>query len=192
MQLGKKLYKTTQISQLRWILFFVVCFLFFNLYQSTFSDHQFQKLGFSSFSDVWSFHFLYPEEAIIFVFIVLCPFFYYSFIRGTNFYENGISLNRGLPYFNHTIWFKNVESFRIIHPKHLVAIQRKKGDELLILSSEIEMIIAILDQQGIKGNLKESEYAKALSTQKYFLAFIFLISIVILLLQRFGIFKLLR
>lgn len=192
MQLGKKLYITTQISQVRWILFFILCFLFFNLYQSTFSDPQFQKLGLSTFSDMWRFHFMYPEEILLFAFVVLGPFFYYSFFRGNRFYENGILLNRGLPGFNHCIWYKDIETFRIIHPKHLVAIQRKKGDELLILSSEIEMIIAILDQQGIKGNLKESEYTKTLATQKYFLAFILLSSAVIILLQRFGIFKLFR
>jgi hypothetical protein len=188
-QIGKKIYKTSLLPVIRVILLLIFLFLLSQFFFETFYIEGF--VG-DSLKDVLRYHLTYPHELIVFCFTVVIPTLYYGFFRGTVFCDNGILINRGLPFFNHKIFYKEISSYKIVHPHFLIMLHRKEtGDELLLSVSDIERVLSILDQNGIAGVLGENEFSKAITGHKNFLVVLIFFAVTIFVVQRFGLFRLL-
>lgn len=154
MELGKRLYKSTALRTLKVTAIAMNVVVLLNLYFQTINDQLFLSRADHSLKGVWNFHLFYPEELIIYLIFILFPSIYYGFIRGVSFFENGIVINRGLPFFKYVIPFNEIESFEVIHPKFLMAIKHKNTeDDILFSIRHIDRAVAILDQHGVKGDL---------------------------------------
>lgn len=187
--MSKRYYKARMVKRFRYIIAALLVFFLFILYQSTLSDPTFIKKGDISFSGVLSFHLMYPEELLTFVFVVLIPAIYFAFIRGTIFYEDKIQFNHGVPFVNTSITYEQVKFYRILHPEYLVAIETNFDKQYLVTSNNVDRVISILDKQKIKGKLDDEEYTTAKASQKK--AFIYLLIFVaaMLALQKWGVFR---
>lgn len=182
-KIGKKLYCSTALKQFKVIFILIAIWIFMNLYFKTFSDPDFIEMGDTSLKGVINFHLHYPVQVIGFLFGTLLPAFYYAFIRGISFFEEGMVINRGLPFLNHCVRYKDITSFKIIHAKYLMSLKRKDIDEeLLFTIQDIDRAVAIFDQHGIKGDLKSQFDEKNISINKkaimYFLIFGVLVSVI--------------
>lgn len=159
--LGKSLYHSTSIASLKLLCLFIFGILFSNLnYQTTARTSfiefvQAEKLG--SSSSIWQliqYHSQYPEEYIFFFLAVFIPLIYYGFIRGVTFFEQGIRINKGLPFFNTVVYYNQVEKFELISSRHFISItQKDTGDDILFSVNDVDRALAILDQNGITGDL---------------------------------------
>lgn len=160
-KLGKSLYHSTSILTVKFLTFFVFAILFANLNYQTLGNEEFQQFvvlkgleGLSVVSQVFKFHMTYPEEYIFFLITVAFPTIYYGFIRGVTFHENGVVINKGLPFFNYTIFYSDVSNFEIIHSKYFLSITLKETeDDILFTVNNVDRALAILDQHGITGDL---------------------------------------
>lgn len=166
-EIGKKLYRSTALKQFKLAFILIATWVFTNLYFKTYSDPDFIQIGNLTFRGVVSFHLQFPVQVIGFLLGTLFPAIYYAFIRGILFFEDGMVINRGLPFLNHCVMYKDIESFKIIHAKYLMSIKRKDVDEeLLFTIRDIDRVISIFDQHGIKGELKSQFDEKSLSINK--------------------------
>lgn len=186
MVLGKKLYQSTAMPSIKIMAVIISVVLLLNLYFQTFSDPVFIKTGSYSFTDIIDFHLKYPEEFIIYLCTIFIPSLYYGFIRGVRFYENGIVINRGLPFFNMNIPYSLITNFEVVNQKHFMSITRKDTeDEYMFTVNNIDRVLAILDQNNIKGDLgavaKEDQTA-----HKKLILFFIVFGVVISLLQYSG------
>jgi hypothetical protein len=112
---------------------------------------------------------------------------YYGFIRGASFHENGVIINKGLPFFNTIIFYKDIEGYEVIHPKFFMSIRHKlTEDEILFSINSIDRVVAILDQQGISGNLGE-RVKTDFNTHKKLILFFLISGVVVGLVQYSGI-----
>lgn len=153
-KIGKKLYKSSALIQFKITFLVIALWVFVNLYFKTYSDPDFIDAGGGDLLDVISFHYQYPVQFIGYLVGTLTPAIYYAFIRGIVFFEEGVVINRGIPFLNHCIQYSNIDSFKIIHQKYLMSLKRKDLDEeLLFTVREIDRVVAIFDQHGIKGDL---------------------------------------
>ena len=177
--LGKELYRTKALPLFRWIILLVAFGLFIQLLLSV---ESFGKLLF------------YPAELITYIISILMPAVYFALIRATKFYENGIVINRGLPYFDRVVKYSEIKGYYFIHPKHLLVIRRKDiEDELVISICDIDRAIAIFDQHHIPGDLGEEGQKDRVSVQKKFIFFFVGFSTLLFVAQWFGLIdKLLR
>lgn len=191
MELGKKLYKSTSILTIKLLSILVSLVLLINLYFLTFYDPDFIKRGLQSASAVIEFNLFYPENFLFYLLLVLAPALYYAFIRGTSFYENGVIINKGLPFFNVNLPYESIENFQIIHPKFLLSIKRKDTeDEILFSVSDVDRVVAIFDQNGIKGDLG-NQVKKDFSTHRKLIYFFIISGILVYLFQYFEVARLL-
>ncbi len=113
--LGKKLYKSTALKQFKAVYLGIALFLLGNLLLQTLGDPTFKSDFERSSSGVVAFHYRYPEDFFLYLVTIFVPSIYYSFIRGIVFCENGLIINRGFPFFNRSVLYKNICSYRVIH-----------------------------------------------------------------------------
>jgi hypothetical protein len=187
-KIGKKLYRSTALIEFKIIFLSIATWVLVNLYFKTYSDPDFIENGYSTFDDVVQFHIIYPAQFIGFIIGTLIPTLYYSFIRGIFFFETGVVINRGVPFFNQSVKYSEIESFKIIHPRFLISIKRKDVDEeLLFTIRDVDRVVAIFDQHAIKADLGAivDESRKSVS-RKLILSFI-LFGTVVSILQYTGI-----
>lgn len=186
--LGKKLYKSRALPKAKLFLLFVCIGLLVNLYFSTLSDPTFIKKGLVGIKGVWNFHLLYPEELISFILMVLAPSFYYGLIRGITFYEQGIVINRGLPFFNHCVRYKNIKQYKMVNPNYLMSvIRRDTEDEILFTICDPDRAVAIMDQQAISGQLGSEKNLARMSAHKKFFLFVIFFGALVFFIQYFGV-----
>ncbi len=189
MSKGKKLYGSTSMPSIKVMAFTISFVLLLNLYYQTFNDPIFIQSGSASFSSVVDFHVFYPEDLILYILTILIPSIYYGFIRGVRFYDSGILINKGLPFFNTFINYSDIKNFEIINKKHFVSIKLKDTeDEFMFTVNSIDRVLAIFDQQHISGDLGAK--AKSDSSAHKKLVLIFLVfGIIFALIQHFGLMR---
>lgn len=188
--LGKRLYHSTSIASLKLLCVFIFGILFANLNYQTTARESFKEFikqkglqDLSKFSQVLEYHLTYPEEYIFFVLALFLPLFYYGFIRGVTFYENGIRVNKGLPFFNTIVLYNQIEKFELIHARYFISItQKDTGDDILFTVNDADRALAILDQNGISGDLGIKAKEDSGAHIKLFLFFV-ISGIVVALIQ---------
>lgn len=186
--IGKKLYRSTALGHFKLAFMLIAVWVFFNLYYKTYSDPDFLALADLSLQGVIKFHLKYPVQVIGFLLGTFFPAIYYAFVRGIIFYEDGMVINRGLPFVNHCVKYKDIECFKIIHSKYLMSLKRKDvQEELLFTIRDIDRVIAIFDQHGIQGELKSQFDEKNLSINKKSIILFLLFGIIVSALQYSGI-----
>ncbi len=186
MELGKKLYQSSAMPAIKSMAILISITLFLNLYFQTYSDPTFLKENTSGFKAIVNFHTMYPAEFLLYFFAVLVPAIYYGFIRGVRFFEHGMVINRGLPFFNMVVDYATIEKYEMINQKHFLAITRKDTeDEYMFSVNKIDRALAILDQHHIKGLLGKEAKTDQGAHKKLFIIFIF-VGIVMALIQYSG------
>jgi hypothetical protein len=185
---GKRLYKSSALKQFMWIYISIALLLLLNLTLQTMSDPLFVKSFKNTFSDVVSFHVKYPQDFLTYILTIFIPAIYYSFIRGIVFYEQGMRINRGFPFFNRSLAYKDIEQYKVIHPKFLMGVKRKDiGEEFIFTVKDVDRVIAIFDQHNIKGELGDEAFKKTLSVNKKLVIFFISFSILMFFIQYFGV-----
>ena len=116
MDFGQKIYKSKSTRTIKLLAVISIFILLLNLYFQTFYDPAFMKLYRGEFLDVINFHMTYPYDALSYLFFILLPFLYYSFLRGNTFFENVVVINRGLPFYNKVIKYKDLSLIHISEP----------------------------------------------------------------------------
>ena len=192
--LGKRLYKSTALKEFKLVYMGIAALLLVNLVLQTYSNTLFVENFAKSFSGVVDFHLKYPEDFLIYCFTILFPAIYYSFIRGIVFYEKGMTINRGFPFFNRSFLYSNISKYKIIHPKYLMGVKRSDIDEEFVFTiRNIDRVVAILDQQNISGSLGKENLEKTMTVNKKLVIFFALFGTLLFVIQHFGGFaKLLR
>lgn len=186
MYLGKKLYHSRALGSVKLISIIMGMILFLNLIFQTYNDPHFLKQIDQSLNGVFAFHWFYPQELFTYILTILIPCMYYGFIRGIKFFEKGVIFNRGLPFFNSTILYRDIEKYEVINPKYLISITEKhSGDEHMFGVGNVDRVIAILDQSGIPGDFGSSKKSDHLAKKKLILI-IFIVGVVAALAQYFG------
>ena len=186
-KLGKKIYTSRMLWPLRLLVLGVFLFLLVNLFLQTSHDPNYVKWSDHSFLGTLRFHLFYAEELLMFVVTVFIPSFYYGVLRSIRFFENGIIINRGLPFFNREIFYSQIKSYKIIHPKYLISIIRSDmEDEILLSVSNMQRAIAILDNHNIPGDLGNKEFQESLSVNKKFVFIVIGFAIIVFFFQYFG------
>lgn len=166
---GKKLYKSSAIKSIKIILVSIIVVLGVNIILKARLSEQFSKFDNSISQYFW----FYPEDILLYVFMIFIPGLYYAFIRGVIFYENGLTVNKGFPFFNFYIPYDRIKSYEILEQRHLVSINLKESDEDLMLSiKDIDRAVAILDQNQIKGDLGSKTVIDYSNRRKLLLFFI--------------------
>lgn len=192
--LGKRLYKSTALKEFKLVYMGIAALLLVNLVLQTYSNTLFVENFAKSFSGVVDFHLKYPEDFLIYCFTILFPAIYYSFIRGIVFYEKGMTINRGFPFFNRSFLYSNISKYKIIHPKYLMGVKRSDIDEEFVFTiRNIDRVVAILDQQNISVSLGKEKLEKTMTVNKKLVIFFALFGTLLFVIQHFGGFaKLLR
>lgn len=158
--LGQKIYTTKTILSIKLMAGLACVALLINLYYQTFNDPEYTKYLVQNFSQFMAFHLKYPYDILSYIFFIFVPSIYYSFIRGASFFENGIIINRGFPFYNESILYKNVLSYEIIHSKMMIAIRLKTGKEIIFGVSDLDRVLSIFDQHDVSGDLKAQNKIK--------------------------------
>lgn len=191
MSLGKKLYHSTAITSVKVVAVMMIGVLFMNLIYQTIGQDHFQlyldRLALTNhditFGLIMSYHGQYPEELILYFLTIFFPAIYYGFIRGVTFYEKGLKVNRGLPYFFTKISYDQIESFQIVHRRHLMSIIIKETkDEMLFSVRNMDRVLAIFDQNGISGKLQNDD-TKSTNAPLKLVMFFFIIAMAIAFVQ---------
>lgn len=186
-ELGKKLYKSTALRPFKVAYLSIAALLLVNLVLQTLGDDYFRSHFESSFTGLVKYHFRYPEDFLIYCFTIFFPSIYYSFIRGIVFCENGMVINRGLPFFNRNVLYKNISQYKVIHPKFLMGIKRSDiNEEFVFTIRNIDRVIAILDQHSIQGKLGKESLSKKMTVNKKLLIIFISFGIFLFVFQHFG------
>jgi hypothetical protein len=186
---GKKVYKTSMLFFFRCLLLALLVFFYHDLYLGTFLQDGFIKAGDFDLLSVVKFHWKYPVEFITLSIIILPSFLYYGFIRGVCFYEKGFLFNKGLPFLNTWVEYSECENYKILAPKSMIAVQTKTGDLYLVGDSNIERIIAILDQHDVQGDLAQDAFVKLVKNAKRFFYGVSLFTILLYVAIKLGLFR---
>ncbi len=192
--LGKKLYKTSMLWAFKFVVLALVLFFLNDFYLDTITDDRFAKMvteGGSRgrrFLDFFEFILKYPGDAISFGLMILLPAIYFAFIRGVRFFEKAVVVNRGIPFFNQTIPYDQVKTFKLLHPKLAISMHTKSGDAFVIADEHVERAIAILDQHNIQGDLGQSDLMKIFANYKKFVVFIASFVILLFLVRKLGLY----
>jgi hypothetical protein len=191
MKHGKKLYKSTALKMVKVLAILISFALFFNLYAHTVQLDIFLKEGWEGRIKFWAYHLANPAELLTYILFVLLPALYYGFIRGVVFFEKGILYNKGLPTFNSFIPYSDIKSFEVISQKHFMSIKSKStDDEILFSINDMDRVVAILDQNGIKGSLG-LDIKKDMAAHKKLGIFFILVGALMYMIQYFGVVRLL-
>lgn len=183
------MYQSRAVGSVRLIIIIISFILILNLLFQTLSDPQFIAQNDNSLGAILNFHFFYPHELVLFLLTVIVPAIYYGFIRGVRFYEKGIIYNKGLPFFNATILYRDIEKYEVVHPKYLLSVTEKgTADTHLFSIAQLDRVVAILDQSGIKGDLGSSSISDHKAKRKLIL-FFFAFGILAALIQYSGLIR---
>lgn len=186
MDLGKKVYRSTAIGTIKLMAMLIIIVLFTNLYLQTFNDPEFSTLEVKDFMAIVNFHIRYPYDILSFIFFILGPCYYYGFIRGVSFYENGMIINKGLPFFNLEIPYSAIDKYEIIHSRMFMSIKRSDtGEDLLFAVNDVDRAISIFDQNNIQGDLANHE-KDTMSVHTKLVIFFIAIGIAVMLGQSLG------
>jgi hypothetical protein len=186
--LGKKIYKTSMLNIFRLIILAIVIFFVNDFILDTYTYEKFQADGRFKIFDVIQYHYKYPSEFVSFLCLIIAPAFYYSFIRGVRFYEKGFVFNRGLPFMSRTVFYRDVKTYKLLHPNHIVTIHTFNGDVFLIAGNSVDRVIAILDQQNIQGDLGKDDYVNLISNFRKFIIVVLTFTLVMFFLKKLGVF----
>lgn len=186
---AKKMYKTSMLNTFRLLILAITVFFFYDFYLETYSYEKFFSEGKYGPLAVLKFHYRYPAEFISFLFLVIAPAVYYSFIRGVKFCEKGFFYNRGIPFANKFVPYTEVKSFKLLHPKAAITITTQKNDLFVVADNNIERVIAILDQQNVRGDLAQDEFVKLFTNFKKFIYIVFIFTILLFVVKKLGIFQ---
>lgn len=188
MNKGKRLYKTTSLKGVK-ILALIICLaVSLNLFFKTMIDADFSYRKGHLFWDFLNYHLTYPGDILVLILLVYIPAFYYSFMRGIVFYENGLRLNRGLPFLNVFVSYDSILEYRVHDSRHLMSLIRKESqEEMLFAVSHPNRIVAIFDQRNIPGRFPDSKTKN--SKRKLAYTFAAGIALVIIILQYLKVFK---
>jgi len=184
--MGKKLYKTSLLNIFRLVVLAVFVFFVNNFYLETFTQEKFQTEHKFKLIDVLQYHYKYPQEAIIFFFIILGPAVYYSFIRGIRFYERGLVFNRGIPFLNRPVMYEEIETYKLLHPDFAISIHTPNGEAFVVADNNIDRVIAILDQHGIRSDLASDEFVRLISNYRKFIYILLGFVGVLFLIRKIG------
>lgn len=186
-ELGKKLYKSTALRPFKAAYLGIAALLLVNLVTQTLSDPYFVARFEPTFSGLVRYTGLFPQDFLIYCATILFPAFYYSFFRGIVFCRNGMIINRGLPFFNRSLPYKYIGSYKIIHPKFLMAVKRKDiGEEFVFTVRNMDRAIAILDQRDIPGELGKEHLANTMTVNKKLLIIFVSFGAALFVFQVFG------
>ncbi len=165
-------------------------FIFFinDFYLDTFTHENFQREARFKILDVLNYHYRYPAEFITFFCLIITPAVYYAFIRGVRFHEKGFVFNRGLPFLNKKFTYDEVRAYKLLHPKYAISVTLKSGEVFVIADNHMERVIAILDQQNIRGELSQDEYARLIMNYRKFIYLVISFTAFMFLLKKFGLF----
>ncbi len=188
---GKKIYKTSMLNFFRLIVLAIVIFFFNDYYLETISDDRFLKMVHVGSTgrrilDFFEFNITYPADFISFFCIVLVPAFYFAFIRGVRFHEKGFYFNRGIPFFNQTIKYEELKTYKLLHPNLAISIHTKSGDAYVIADNTVERVIAILDQHDIPGDLAQDDYVRLINNYKKFIIFVVSFIVLLFIVRKLG------
>lgn len=186
---GKRIYRTSMIAPFRLVLLGLVLFFYHGLYQETFHIERFVREGRFGFSDVLAFHLKYPSEFIWLTAILMPAVIYYGFIRGVRFFERGYLFNRGVPFLNSWFSFEDVSHYKLLAPKNIIALFSKFGEIHLISDGNIERVIAILDQHGVKGDLAQEAQVKLVENVKKYIYVVMTFTFVLYVALKLGLFR---
>ncbi len=186
---GKKIYRTSTIAPLRLVLLFLVLFFFHDLYLGTFQEEKFLSEGAFKLMDVVRFHLKYPTEFFFLTGLVIPPFLYYGFIRGVRLYEKGYVFNKGMPFLNSWHPYEDVKNYKLLAPKSTLALFLKSREIHLVVDGNIERVIAILDQHGVAGDLKQDSYVKLVQNLRMFFLVVLAFTIVLYTALKLGWFR---
>ena len=185
--LGRKLYKSTALKPFKLLYLNIALLLLVNLVFQTLGDPYFVGHYESNLLGVAKFHLRFPEDLVIYCLTILFPAIYYSFIRGIVFCENGMIINRGLPFFNRNVLYKNISQYKIIHPKYLMGVRRSDiGEEFVFTIRDIDRVVAILDQHNIPGDLGKETLEKTMTVNKKLVIIFIAFGLVMFFIQYFG------
>lgn len=185
--LGRKLYKSTALRPFKIAYLSIAALLLANLILQVMSDSYFQTHFQSSASGVGAYFWRYPQDFLIYCATIFFPAIYYSFIRGIVFCQNGMTINRGLPFFNRNVLYKNISSYKVIHPKFLMGVKRSDIDEEFVFTiRDMDRVIAILDQHNIPGELGKENFAKTMTVNKKLLIVFVLFGAALFVFQHLG------
>jgi hypothetical protein len=186
--LGKKLYKSSTLNIFRLVVLALVVFFLNDFILDTYTYEKFQADGRFKIIDVIQYHYRYPKEFISFLFIILSPAVYFSFIRGVRFHEKGFVFNHGPPFMNSTILYSEVTKYKLLHPKYIIAIHTKNNGIFLITDNTAERIIALLDQQNIQGDLARDDYVNLITNFRKFVFIVLSFTLLVFFLKKAGLF----
>jgi hypothetical protein len=184
--MGKKLYQTSLLNVFRLVVLVVVIFFTNNFYLETFTQEKFQIEHKFKLIDVLQYHYKYPQEAIIFFLVILAPAVYYSFIRGIRFYEKGLVFNRGLPFLNRPVLYSEIETYKLLHTEFAISVHTPNGEAFVVADNNINRVIGILDQHGIKSDLASDEFARLISNYRKFIYILLGFTALLFLMRKIG------
>lgn len=187
--MSKRYYKARMLRKFRIIIGLLLVFFLFILFESTLNDPTFLAMDQHNMMDLFKFHLKYPQELITFFVAVFMPAIYFSYIRGTVFYEDKIVLNHGIPFVNSTLHYENIVNYNILHPKYLLSIKTNNEKQYLITTNDIDRVISILDKQGIKGKLSDEEYRVSKKSGKKVFVYLLVFVCLMAFLQKMGAFR---
>ncbi len=172
-------------------LFILAVTVFFlnNFYLETFTYEKFQLARRFKILDVIDYHMKYPAEFLTFFILIIVPAIYYGFIRGVRFYEKGFVFNRGIPFLNRAVLYSEVTTYKLLHPELAISIHVGNGDIYLIADNAVERVIAILDQQNIRGDLAQDGFVRVISNYKKFFFVIICFTIFLFVIKKLGLFN---
>jgi hypothetical protein len=186
--MGKQLYRTSMVNIFRLIILLIVVFFFNDLYLDTFTHENFQLERRFKIFDVLNYHYRYPGEFVTFFCLIVIPGVYYAFIRGVRFLERGFVFNRGIPFLNRSVPYEEVKSYKLLHPEYAISIFTKSGETYVIADNDMKRVIAILDQQNIKGDLAGDDYVKLIANYRKFIFVVIGFTAFLFVLKKFGLF----
>jgi hypothetical protein len=191
-ELGKKLYKSSTLWSVKLFMFLVALVLLFGLLNSSYSDPEYlRRSAFKSLS-LFEFHYMYPEQIITYFIIVVLPMIYYGLIRGIAFYEKGILINRGLPFLNYILMYKDISYYKIMKSKYLMSVCRNESkSEIVFTISDSDRAVAIMDQNGIKAKFTSDNLLNEMSSHKRLVISVTALSIIVYIIQHYGLVSLL-
>lgn len=184
-----KIYKSTAPMAIKFAVLIGILISFLSLYISTIFDKKFVAISYEKNISAWEFLLKYPHDVLaVFAFLII-PGIYYGFIRGITFFEHGIVINRGLPFFNHSLKYDQLSSYSIVHPSYLLSLKRNDTqDEILFTVRRMDRAIAILDQHLVREEAS-NENKPTINANFKFILIIVIFSMVVFTAQHLGVFK---
>ena len=176
------------LNVFRLIVLLIVVFFFNDFYLETFTHENFQLEARFKILDVLHYHFRYPGEFITFFCLIIIPAVYYAFIRGVKFHEKGFIFNKGVPFLNVEIPYSDVKLYKLLHPEYAISVMTYSGDVFVIADNDMQRVIALLDQQNIKGNLARDDYTKLIANYRKFILVVLGFTAFLFILKKFGLF----